>query len=101
MNLAGCPTYRITIELLTPGAHRYEFDLMQMRTWDQGRSIGPLAFGPEANTRFSVDVCSRAISLWLADPGQNFIDGPWNADSKRRRAVPGDLGLMEPGLSDE
>jgi hypothetical protein len=94
------PTYRITVELIVPGSPQDENDYLQLRAWDQGRTVGPLAFGPNSLSRISIDVQSHAISLWLASRGQNFYDGPWNPDSARRRAVPGDFGLMDPGLSE-
>jgi len=95
------PVYRITVELIVPGKPSYAVDYLHLRAWDSGRAIGPLSFGPQALTRFSVDLRSLAISMWVARPGQNFYDGPWVLYSERRPAVPGDFGLMETGLSED
>jgi hypothetical protein len=91
------PLYRITVELLRPKMSAYNGDRFGIRALDSGRSW-PYMRLDRLTPRFSVDIATSALSLWIAHEGMNFIDGPWH--ERPRQAVPADIGWMEAGLSE-
>lgn len=84
------PLYRITVELIEPGVPDYDCDVIGLYCFDLGRRPLEMTGINEAAKRFSFDLRSKAIGLYVASPGINFSYGPW-WQAPQRKAVEGDI----------
>lgn len=72
------PLYRVTIELLVPCLEPWREARIRAYAFDVGRIMVESRIAP-ATPRYSFDVATDALSLWVASDNMNWTDGPWRA----------------------
>lgn len=90
MDVRHAPLYRVTVELLEPGNPAYDTGVIGLYCFDIGKRPLEMTGISENARRFSFDLRSNAIGLYVASPGMNFTYGPW-WQAPQRKAVDGDI----------
>jgi hypothetical protein len=90
MDITRPPLYRITVELLEPPQPEWGHGLIGLYCFDLGKRLLEMTAINENARRFSFDLRSRGIGMYVCSQGMNFCYGPWY-QAPQRKAVDGDI----------